>query len=187
MAEHKNGGHGPAYWKNIGRNAGEVLNVRTEATRSRSALAAAIDATGRILAHPAFFVCLLASHLVWIGLNLPLFPWFKPWDPYPFTFLATLASAEAPFIALLVLMHERRESRIGELREEISLQVSLHVERELSMALRLLRESHQAMRVPSEQDGDKLDTMCAELDPRSLMYDLRRDLREAEGEDATAA
>jgi uncharacterized membrane protein len=29
-------------------------------------------------------------------LNLPIFPWFRPWDPYPFVFLATFASAEAP-------------------------------------------------------------------------------------------
>lgn len=177
----------PAYWQNIGRNADEILNVRAEVTRNRSTLSAAIDAIGRVLSHPAFFVCLLASHLLWIAVNLPVYPWFTPWDPYPFTFLATIASAEAPFIALLVLMHERRESRIGELREEISLQVSLHVERELSMALRLMRESQHEMRITSAQDSDELDTLCNNLDPRSLMHNLRRDLRETEGEDATAA
>jgi uncharacterized membrane protein len=31
-------------------------------------------------------------------MNLPIFPWFRLWDPYPFILLATFASAEAPFI-----------------------------------------------------------------------------------------
>ena len=56
-----------------------------------------------------------------VVLNLPVFPWFRPWDPYPFILLATFASAEAAFIALLVLMYQRRNARISELREEVSL------------------------------------------------------------------
>ena len=118
-----------------------------------------------MLSHPAFFLALLASHLLWIVLNLPIYPWWEPWGPYPFIFLATIASAEAPFIALLVLMHQQRNQRLSELREETPLQVSLHMEREVSWVLHLLPERLQE-----------------ELDARRLMEEVRCDLHRTQGD-----
>lgn len=54
--------------------------------------------------------------------------------------LATIASVEAPFIALFVLMHQKRETNVEELRGEVELQVALHTEREVTMLLRLVAE-----------------------------------------------
>lgn len=175
------------HWQQIGKSAEEILNVRTEMARRRRRLSVLIDWLGGILAHPAFFLVLLTTHLLWIVLNLPLYPWFKPWDPYPFTFLATVTSAEAPFIALLVLMSQRRDSRIDELREEIALQVSLHVERQTTMTLRLLDEIQQQLQIRTQQDREALDHMQQNLDPQNLMYRLRGDLQKAEGNNEATA
>ena len=116
----------------------------------------------------------------WVVLNLPIYPWYQPWDPYPFTFLATVASAEAPFITLLVLMRQQRDSRISELREETHLQVSLHVERELTMTLRLLGEIQEHLRIDSRQDPQALGNLRGDFDPHSLLEKLREQLESAE-------
>ena len=141
MDESSRSPHAPSsssYLSDIGGGKDEILNVRGEVVKRRTRLSTLVEWVGHVLSHPGFFLILLAVHLAWILLNLPIYPWFQPWDP--FTFLATIASLEAPFIALMVLMHQQRDQRISELREETHLQVSLHVEREITMALRLLDE-----------------------------------------------
>ena len=109
-------------------------------------------------------------------------PGVEPWDPYPFTFLATIASVEAPFISLLVLMRQHRDERIAELREEIDLQVSLHIEREVTAALRMLGEVQHALRVQTRMDGETLQQMEQPLDAEHLMDHLEKHLDESEGE-----
>lgn len=171
----------------VGETDDEILNVRAEMVRRRGRLSAAVEEIGHAMASPSFFAGLAATHLLWILLNLPIYPWFAPWDPYPFTFLATVASVEAPFIALLVLMHQERESRIEELREETHLQVSLHSERELSVALRLLREIQQHQGIDTAEDLEVLERLQKDLNPQHLMENTRNDLRRAEGGNSPTA
>ena len=163
-------------------SSGEILNIRSEMMRRRGRMAAAVDWCGKKLAHPPFFIALLVSHVLWIMLNIRAFPFIDPWDPYPFVCLATIASVEAPFISLLILMQQHRSSRIAELREEIDTQVSLHIEREVTLTLRMLNEVHQKLGVESKTDPDTVRQMQEELDPRKLMEKVRQELDEAEGE-----
>ena len=168
------------HWEHTRSKAEDILNVRAEVTRRRTPMAAAVDAMGHLLAHPLFVLTLLVLHLLWVILNLPIYPWFEPWDPYPFMFLATVASAEAPFIALMVLMHQKRDARIEELREEIDRQGSLHLEREISVLLRLVRELQEKLGVESRQDPELLERLEEDLNPERLLEQMRRRLREAE-------
>ena len=161
---------------------GEVLNVRAEMTKRRGRTGAVIDATGRTLAHPPFFILLAVSHLLWVVLNVRLIPGIEPWDPYPFVFLATISSVEAPFIATLVLMRQHRDERVAELREEIDLQVTLHIEQEVSAALQLLREMQGALQVQTRVEGEALEGMQKPLDPEHLLDHLEKHLDESEGE-----
>jgi uncharacterized membrane protein len=84
-------------------------------------------------------------------------------------------------------MRQHRDSRIDELREETHLQVSLHMEREITMTLRLLDEIGKAVGVKSREDPELLAKLKEELDPEWLMEHLRRDLRETEHESGSTA
>ena len=116
------------YWSDVRRNVHQILSVRSEVARRQSVLGGIIGRVGSTLSYPLFFAGYFLAHILWIFLNLPASRLVEAWDPYPYVFLATLTSAGAPFIALLVLMYQRRESRISELREKLNLQVSLHME-----------------------------------------------------------
>lgn len=169
-----------SYWGAIRTRKEEILSVREEITRHRGPLAAAIDRTGDVLAHPVFFTGMLVAHVGWVVANAGWIPGLRPWDPYPFMLLATIASAEAPFIALLILMRQNRDRRIDELREEVALQVDLHVEREATQALRMLARIEEKLGLEPE-DREDLGRMTDELDPRHLMKDIEERLVEAEG------
>ena len=164
----------------LGQRAGEILNVRLEVARRQGPLADFIDLVARTLSGPGFFTAFLGAHLAWVIVNLPWMPW-EPWDPYPFVFLATVASAEAPFIALLILMHQHRQERINELRDELALQINLHIERKTSMTLRMLEDLYREMGRTPDHEG--IDRLKHDLDPRELMEQIREELDQAEGEE----
>ena len=177
----------PSYLDEVGGDRKEILNVRGELAKQRTQITVLVEKAGRTLAHPAFFLALLAGHLGWILLNLPIYPWFAPWDPYPFMFLATIASVEAPFIALLVLMHQQRDQRVSELRGETHLQVSLHTERKVSVALHLLETLQPEDGELPEEQVELLHRMQDDLDPHRLMQEVRRDLHQVEGDSTPAS
>ena len=72
--------------------------------------------------------------VAWIVWNIPEFG-LKQFDPYPYGMLTTIVSLEAIFLSIFVLMTQSRESRIGELREELTLQVNLRMEEEITKTL----------------------------------------------------
>jgi uncharacterized membrane protein len=168
------------YWRSIRERKNEIISVREEQSKGRGWLAGAIDRTGNLLAHPGFFFSMATLHAAWLLLNTGWIPGVRPWDPYPFVMLATIASVEAPFIALLVLMRQHRDQRIDELREEVSLQVNLHVEREATRTLRMLRRIEEHLGLERDEEDPHLDRMMEDLDPRHLLAEVEESLEESD-------
>ena len=61
-----------------------------------------------------FFVGLLAGHVLWVVLNLPVFPWFRPWDPYPFILLNLFMSFQAAYAAPISHTHTAKAISAGD-------------------------------------------------------------------------
>lgn len=180
MAEQaKSGG----YWQELREAKDEVLPVHDVIAKRRGPLSRVIVATEQLIARPWVFAALALAHVTWVILNLGVVPGIDPWDPYPFTFLATVASVEAPFLTMLVLMAQQREGRIGELREEMDLQLELHNDRQITEALTLLRAMAEHLKVPVDRDEERARAMEQPVDPRSLLEHVRERLEESEGED----
>lgn len=173
------------HWGSIRKSTQDILNVRREVRLRESWTHRLVDRLGRGLGSRTFLFLMVASHVLWVLINLPIVPW-QPWDPYPFVFLATVTSAEAPFMALLVLKHQQYDQQINELREETALQVALHIERETTMILRLIHEMHVHHGITSAEDPALLERMRAFMDPRELIGTLEQDMS-AEAMDADAA
>ena len=62
----------------------------------------------------------------------------EAFDPFPFGLLTMIVSLEAIFLTIFVLMAQKRDSAIAELREEMSLQVALRLEEEVTKTLQLV-------------------------------------------------
>src|SRR5438874_12040602 len=99
------------------------------------------------------------------GIGLPKF------DPYPFGMLTTIVSLEAIFLSIFVLMTQSRESRIGELREELTLQVNLRMEEEITKTLHLVAGLYSRLNLALADDPE-LRAMLEPLDPKRIEQDL---------------
>ena len=89
-----------------------------------------------------------------------------------------VVSLEAIFLSIFVLMAQQRESAIAELREELSLQVSLRVEQEVTKTLQLVAGLYTRMghRV---SDDPELHHMLQPLDVQGIERDLLEQIEAA--------
>ena len=116
----------------------------------------------------------LVSHIVWFALWIP---WNLGWfglplfDPYPFGLLTMIVSLEAIFLSIFVLMAQKRESAIAELREEMALQVSLRIEEESTKTLQLVAGLYTRLGHRVAEDPE-LSDMMQPLDVAALERDL---------------
>ena len=121
----------------------------------------------------------LVGHLVWFGgwiaWNMGAFG-MRPFDPFPFGLLTMIVSLEAIFLSIFVLLAQGRESAIAELREEVTLQVNLRTEAEVTKVLQLLaglytRQGHRL------GEDEELKQMLEPLDPTDIERELIEQIR----------
>jgi uncharacterized membrane protein len=116
----------------------------------------------------------LVVHAIWFtgwvlwntgSLGLPAF------DPYPFGLLTMIVSLEAIVLSIFVLMAQKRESAIAELREEMSLQVAVRLEQEVTKTLQLVAGLYTRLGHKVGEDAELLE-MLQPLDLQAIEREL---------------
>lgn len=109
----------------------EALARRTGADRAAAAIARFCGSITFVWVHVAIFAC-------WIGYNT--LPWFRAFDPYPFTFLTLVVSLEAIFLSTFILISQNYEMRVSDRRNQLDLQINLLAEQEDTKILQMLEQ-----------------------------------------------
>jgi uncharacterized membrane protein len=133
------------------------------------------DHLTRVASSTPFLIAHILWFTAWILWNTGTFG-LQPFDPYPFGFLTLVVSLEAIFLSIFVLMAGVRESSIAELREEVTLQVNLRMEAEVTKVLQLLtglytRQGHRL------GEDEELQQMLQPLDPSDIERELIEQIR----------
>jgi uncharacterized membrane protein len=167
-------GHGPR----AGRESRSERRTRTASTRraiqslkarhaaERTLLEHFADRLTRWAGTATFFVVHVLWFAVWIPWNIGALRW-TPFDPFPFGLLTMVVSLEAIFLTIFVLMTQNRESSIAELREELTLQVNLRMEEEVTKTLQLVAGLYARLNLELGDD-DELTEMLKPLDPEEI-------------------
>lgn len=113
---------------------------------------------------------------VWIGWNAGVA--VGAFDPFPFGLLTMIVSLEAIFLATFVLMTQQRESAIAELREELTLQVNLRIEEEVTKTLQLVAGLYTRLGHTMAQDSE-LERMLEPLDASAIEREVTNQISEA--------
>jgi uncharacterized membrane protein len=116
----------------------------------------------------------LVSHVIWFAIWIPWnLGWFglRVFDPFPFGLLTMVVSLEAIFLSIFILIAQKRESAIAELREELALQVNLRIEEEMTKTLQLVAGLYTRLGHRVAEDPELAD-MMQPLDVAGLERDL---------------
>lgn len=103
----------------------------------------------------------------WIAINARLVSFIAPFDPYPYGLLTTIASIEAIFLAVTVLISQNRAARVAEIREEIDLQLTSMSETEVTKAIFMLSLLLQKNGIDTNKDP-ALAEMLRPINPAEL-------------------
>ena len=157
------------------RSARRSLAAQHAAQRSRIEVIA--DGLTRAAASTPFLVFHVAWFAAWIVINMGVVG-IKPFDPFPFGLLTLVVSLEAIFLSIFVLMAQSRESTVEELREEVSLQVVLRMEEEVTKTLQLVAGLYSRLGHSVGNDDD-LREMLGPLDADKIEQDLVAQIQNA--------
>ncbi len=124
-----------------------------------------------------FFVFHVVAFTGWIVWNLGVFG-LPAFDPFPFGLLTMIVSLEAIFLSIFVLMSQSRESAIGELREELTLQVNLRMEEEITKTLHLVAGLYTRLG-HTIGDDPELREMLRPLDPERIEREVTDQIEQA--------
>lgn len=131
----------------------------------------------RVASSTGFFFCHVVGFAVWLFWNSTISP-FPKFDPFPYGFLTMVVSLEAIFLSIFVLMSQGRESAIGELREELTLQVNLKIEEEVTKTLHLVAGLYTRMGHTISHDPE-LKEMLKPLDPAQMEREVTEQIHKA--------
>ena len=136
----------------------------------RSEIERVADALTRGAASTPFLVFHVVWFAGWILLNTGVVG-VRPFDPFPFGLLTLIVSLEAIFLSIFVLMAQSRESAVAELREEVSLQIVLRMEEEVTKTLQLVAGLYTRLGQQVSEDPE-LREMLGPLDPDEIEREL---------------
>ncbi len=131
----------------------------------------------RLASSTGFFVTHVFAFGTWIAWNTSITSLPK-FDPFPFGLLTMIVSLEAIFLSIFVLMSQGRESAIGELREELTLQVNLRIEEEVTKTLHLVAGLYTRMGHTLGNDPE-LQEMLRPLDASQMEKEVTDQIQTA--------
>jgi uncharacterized membrane protein len=144
--------------------------IKAQHAAGRTIIQVVADSLNDIASSATFLVL----HVLWFGVWML---WntghlgVRVFDPYPFGLLTMIVSLEAIFLSIFVLMSQKRESAIAELREEIALQVGLRLEEEVTKTLQLVAGLYTRMGHKIAEDPE-LHEMLQPLDIAAIEREL---------------
>ena len=157
-----------------------VRSLKARLAAKRSRLETAADRLTKVASSGYF----LAVHVLWFGAwvlwNTGQIAGFQPFDPFPFGLLTMIVSLEAIFLSIFVLMAQRRESSVAELREEIMLQVLMRSEEEVTKTLQLVAGLYPRLGHKLAEDPE-LSEMMKPLDAEDIERQLTSQIDRVDG------
>jgi uncharacterized membrane protein len=156
---------------------GAIRAIKAVHVADRTTMERAADRMTRLASSPRFLLLHIVWFASWIIVNSGLTP-IPAFDPYPFGFLTMVVSLEAIFLSIFVLMAQGREAAIAELREELTLQVNLRMEAEVTKTLQLVAGLYTRL---GHKVGDdpELKEMLQPLDSERIERELMEQMNSA--------
>lgn len=156
---------------------GTMQAIKAAHSRDRSPVERAADLVSRYAGSATAIIAHIIWFATWVVINTGLTP-ITPFDPFPFGLLTMIVSLEAIFLSVFVLMTQNRESHIAELREELTLQVMLRMEAEVTKTLQLMAGLFTRLGHRIGEDPE-LREMLQPLQPEEMERQILQQIRDA--------
>jgi uncharacterized membrane protein len=139
------------------------------------------DRATALLGSPKFIGLLILLVAAWVGANVLMSRLgFRAIDPPPFPLLSGMVSLASLIMVVLVLSTQRREDKLAQLREQLTLELAILSEQKTAKVIQLLEESRRDNPMIHNRVDHEADAMARPSDPHSVLNAIRHTHAEAE-------
>jgi len=165
-------GDNPSLSKVLEHNIRTIAYLRLQASRARGLQERLADTITTFSGRMVF----VYVHIVWFGL------WFllntghfgvNVFDPFPYGLLTMVVSLEAIFLSTFVLISQNRSSEEAESRANLSLQIGLLTEHEVTRVLQMLDAIQDKLGIDNDEDSELAD-LEMETKPEDVLSEIER-------------
>ena len=129
-----------------------------------------VDRITSFLDRPRFLAVLTILILGWLGINgLASSLGFRPLDPPPFPWLSGAASLASLYLVVLILTTQKRDDRLTQRREMLSLELAILSEQKTAKVIALLEELRRDSPLIHNRVDEQADRMARPADPQSVI------------------
>lgn len=115
-----------------------LLGFKAKADAKRTLAERLADGMTSNFGTMTFLIINVIWFIVWILINTNNINGIATFDPFPFSLLTMIVSLEAIILAIFVLISQNRSMKVGDLREEVQLQVNLISQKEISKIMKMM-------------------------------------------------
>ena len=138
-----------------------------------------VDGITSFLDRPRFLAVLTSLILGWVGLNgLAAFYGLKSLDPPPFPWLSGAATLTSLYLVVLILTTQKRDDRLTQRRELLSLELAILSEQKTAKVIALLEELRRDSPLIHNRIDEQADRMARPADPQSVIDATKETHRE---------
>jgi len=151
-----------------------IARLHVEHRRGATRLQRAVDGLTRAFGRPRFAGLLSLFILGWLGVNIAL-PAFgrPPFDPWPFNGLNGVAGLVALFMTVFILITQRRDDQLSELREQLTLELALLSEQKAAKLIELMEELRRDLPNVQNRVDREADALSLPADPEAVLEVLK--------------
>lgn len=125
----------------VSQNIADVVSLYQQESASLGTAQRSMEHFGAVIARPGYFVAIFSFVALWIGLNLDARQLRLPqWDPPPFAWLQCCLTFIALVTATVVLIGQRRQTKLSEQRAHLDLQINLLTEQKVTKLIHMLEQ-----------------------------------------------
>ena len=125
----------------IGQNIDSLVAHKRREWDQTGASQRRVERLGRFIGRPVYLIGMLASVMVWIGLNVGgEILGFAPPDPPPFVMLQGVLTLLALITTTIVLIAQNRQTNLEQKQAHLELQVNLLTEQKVTKLILLIEE-----------------------------------------------
>jgi uncharacterized membrane protein len=151
-----------------------IARLRAGHRDSATPLRRAVDHLTAIIGRPRSIGIAIVVVAGWILVNLVIAAFGgQPFDPPPFTWLASGISLAALFMVMLVLITQRGEDRLTQDREMLILELVLLCERKITKVIRLAEEERRDNPLIVDRNDADAENMAQPTDPSSMLKTIK--------------
>ena len=161
-----------------------IARLHDEHRRGATTSQRLVDRLTASVGRPRFVVLLTFAVLAWTGGNLlARYGLHTAWDDPPFGWLQGAITLLALYVAVLILVTQRRDDQLASYREQLTLELAIQGEQKAAKIIALLEEMRRDNPSIRNRIDREAEAMSVPSDPQAVLEALK-DMDGSESDDA---